>query len=186
LRKLYFEKRRELSPGEMEIKTLSIVWNFSGLNFDRIKYLHIFYPITEKLEFNSLPLANWIRNMHPGIKLVLSKSNFETNTLSHFTWETDTPLAKNSLGITEPEYGIPINSELLDMIVVPLLAFDKKGNRIGYGKGFYDRFLSECRTDAQKVGVSFFPPVEEITDLNEFDIPLNACVTPEEIWRFER
>jgi 5-formyltetrahydrofolate cyclo-ligase len=185
LRKLYLQKRRELSSEEMEIKAITIVWNFSGLNFRDVKYLHIFYPIAGKLEFNSLLLANWIRNIHPEIKLVLSKSNFETNTLSHFIWEQDTPLIVNPLGITEPEYGIPVDSDLLDMVVVPLLAFDKQGNRIGYGKGFYDRFLSGCRADIQKIGVSCFPPVEEIEGINDFDVPLNVCVTPETIWRFE-
>jgi 5-formyltetrahydrofolate cyclo-ligase len=169
----------------MEIMGLSIVWNFAGLNFDNVKYLHIFYPIAKKLEFNTLSLANWIRNIRPQIKLVLSKIDYQTHTLSHFIWETNTPLIINELGIAEPEYGQSLNPKLLDMVVVPLLAFDKKGNRIGYGKGFYDRFLAECRNDVQKIGVSFFPPVEDITDINEFDIPLDACVTPEEIWRFK-
>ena len=186
LRKLYLHKRRELSEEDIKMKTIATIWNFTELNFDQIKYLHIFYPIAEKSEFNSLQLANWIRNIHPEINLVLSKASFDTNTLSHFIWERDTPLAVNALGITEPDYGIPVDSELLDMVVVPLLAFDKKGNRIGYGKGFYDRFLSQCRPDAQKIGISLFPPVEEIADINEFDIPLDACVSPEEIWRFKQ
>lgn len=185
LRKLYLEKRRELSPEEMEIRTLSVVWNFSGLNFGSVRYLHMFYPIVGKLEFNSLVLANWIRNIRPGINLVLSKSNFENHTLFHFLWETDTPLAINQFGITEPESGVAVSPDLLDMVVVPLLAFDKKGHRVGYGKGFYDRFLSECRPDVQKIGVSCFPPVEEISDVSEFDVPLDACVTPEMIWRFD-
>jgi 5-formyltetrahydrofolate cyclo-ligase len=184
LRKLYLQKRQELSPEEMDIKALTIVWNFSGLDFTQVKYLHLFYPIAKKLEFNTISLANWIRNIHPEIKLVLSKSDHTTNTLSHFIWEPDTPLTVTPFGITEPDSGIPINPDQLDMIVVPLLAFDTKGNRIGYGKGFYDRFLADCRADAQKIGVSFFPPVEEISDINEFDIPLDACVSPEMIWKF--
>lgn len=185
LRKLYLEKRSDLTPEEIETKTLSIIRNFSTVNFIQVKYLHVFYPIAGKTEFNSLLLADWIRSNHPEIKLVLSKSNFETNTLSHFIWDTDTKLAMNTWGITEPETGVAINPGLLDMILIPLLAFDKKGNRIGYGKGFYDRFLSECRPDAQKTGVSFFHPVDEITGINEFDVPLDMCVTPEKIWRLQ-
>ncbi|HCN82655.1 MAG TPA: 5-formyltetrahydrofolate cyclo-ligase [Sphingobacteriaceae bacterium] len=185
LRKLYLEKRAGLTSDEIETKTLAIVRNFSTINFIQVKYLHVFYPIAAKFEFNSLLLADWIRSNYPEIKLVLSKSNFETNILSHFIWDADTKLAMNAWGITEPETGITIDPGLLDMILIPLLAFDKKGNRIGYGKGFYDRFLTECRPDAQKTGVSFFPPVDEITDVNKFDVALDMCVTPEKIWRLQ-
>lgn len=183
LRELYLEKRAGLTPEEIEVKTSTIVRNFSTLDFTRIKYLHIFYPIAGKSEFNSLRLADWIRSDHPEIKLVLSKSNLEMNTLSHFIWDADTKLSVNAWGITEPETGTAIDPKLLDMILVPLLAFDKKGNRIGYGKGFYDRFLSGCRPDSPKAGISFFPPVDYITDINSFDIPLDLCITPERIWR---
>lgn len=183
LRKLYLEKRAALAPEEIETKTHAIVRNFSTLNFNGVKYLHVFYPITGKSEFDSLLLAEYIRSNHPEIKLVLSKSEFKTNTLSHFIWDDDTKLAINAWGITEPETGVAIDPKLLDMILIPLLAFDKKGNRIGYGKGFYDRFLSECRPDVQKAGLSFFPPVDDIRDISSYDIPLDLCVTPEKIWR---
>jgi len=64
------------------------------------------------------------------------------------------------------------------------LAFDEKGNRIGYGKGFYDRFLNECKKDVIKVGLSFFEATTTIEDTNANDIPLDFCVTPEKIYRF--
>lgn len=183
MRKLYLQRRKELSPGEIEAKTLAIARNFSALDFSAVRYLHLFYPIVAKSEFNSLVLADWIRAVHPEIKLVLSKSDLLANTLSHFIWNQKTKLAVNQWGITEPEAGVSVSPEQLDMVLIPLLAFDQKGNRVGYGKGFYDRFLSECRSGIQKVGVSFFPPVEEITDLNEFDIPVDICITPEKVWK---
>ena len=70
------------------------------------------------------------------------------------------------------------------MVLVPLLCFDESGHRVGYGKGFYDRFLTKCRPDTQKVGLSYFPPVKEITDADSFDIRLDLCLTPEKVWRF--
>jgi 5-formyltetrahydrofolate cyclo-ligase len=69
-------------------------------------------------------------------------------------------------------------------VFIPLLAFDKSGHRVGYGAGYYDRFLSKCKPDCLKVGLSFFEPVDEISDADEFDVKLNHCVTPSKIWTF--
>jgi 5-formyltetrahydrofolate cyclo-ligase len=90
----------------------------------------------------------------------------------------------NSWGITEPESGELVSPKCLDMVLVPLLVFDKQGKRVGYGKGFYDRFLSQCRSNVLKVGLSYFKPIEKIGDADTYDIPLDICVTPDEIWYF--
>jgi 5-formyltetrahydrofolate cyclo-ligase len=70
------------------------------------------------------------------------------------------------------------------MVIVPLLAFDKQGNRLGYGKGFYDRFLSDCRPDVIKAGTSYFEPEERFEELDQYDVPLDLCITPNNIWKF--
>ena len=74
--------------------------------------------------------------------------------------------------------------EVLDVIFVPLLGFDIAGNRLGYGGGYYDRFLAECRPDAKKIGLSFFGNITEITNIEETDIPIDGCVTPEQYYTF--
>ena len=129
-------------------------------------------------------LAGWIRSNHPEIKLLLPKSDLQNHTLEHIVWEEDTPLAMNEWGITEPENGEAIQPGLIDMVIIPLLAFDKAGNRIGYGKGFYDRFLAECRPDVRKIGISYFEPEEKFEEVDVFDIPLDVCLTPVKIWAF--
>ena len=91
---------------------------------------------------------------------------------------------KNRFNILEPLNGDVIPPEMLDLIFVPLLAFDRKGFRVGYGRGFYDRYLPACRRDVVKVGFSFFDPVDKIDDINEFDVPLNLCITPTCIYEF--
>lgn len=93
-------------------------------------------------------------------------------------------LALNSWGIPEPEEGILTDPKTIDMILVPLLAFDKQGHRVGYGKGYYDRFLKDCRTDAQKIGLSFFSPEEKIVDTFSEDFLIDMVVTPDKIFRF--
>ena len=184
LRNLYLQKRKDLHPEEQESFSRSILNIFSGIDFTTIKYVHIFYPIIGKHEFNSLLLADWLRLHRPEISLVLPKSNFEDHTLSNVLWDEDTPLAMNRWGITEPQHGKEVPSELIDLVVVPLLAFDKKGHRLGYGKGFYDRFLSGCRSNVKKIGISYFEPEELFEDINEYDVPLTSCITPDKLWEF--
>jgi len=90
----------------------------------------------------------------------------------------------NHAGIGEPTTGELIYPEELDMVFVPMLAYDKKGFRVGYGKGFYDRYLQMCRRNVIKVGFSYFEPEEAIPEVNEFDIPLNLAITPQSIYEF--
>ena len=84
----------------------------------------------------------------------------------------------------EPAGGKPVSEDQIDVVIVPLLVFDEKGNRVGYGKGFYDRFLSRCREDVIKIGLSFFDAEKRIDDTDEFDIPLTYCITPGKIYEF--
>jgi len=91
----------------------------------------------------------------------------------------------NRWGISEPFTGEIIDDKEIDLVLVPLLCFDEMGYRVGYGNGYYDKFLANCRKDCLKVGVSFFEPIGEIEDVREFDIRLDYCVTPEKVWRFD-
>ena len=96
----------------------------------------------------------------------------------------ETPLLKNSWGIKEPAGNDDCDIKDFDLIITPLLYSDQLGNRVGYGKGFYDRFFSEINPDAAKIGVSFFPPNETIEDVSAYDVPLNYLVTPTEVLSF--
>jgi 5-formyltetrahydrofolate cyclo-ligase len=96
----------------------------------------------------------------------------------------ETSYEENEYGIAEPVGGEEIHPEDLDAVFVPLLCFDEKGYRVGYGKGFYDRFLSSCREDVIRIGFSYFDPVPSIDDINDFDVPLNLCITPNKLYEF--
>ena len=95
-----------------------------------------------------------------------------------------TPLKNNHWGIPEPQSGIKINPDQIDVVFVPLLIFDKQGHRIGYGKGYYDRFLSKCKKDTIKVGLSYFDPVERIEDIQSHDVPINFGITKDRVYEF--
>lgn len=92
--------------------------------------------------------------------------------------------ALNAWGIPEPTQGILTDPSIIDFILVPLLAFDTQGYRVGYGKGYYDRFLKDCRNDSKKIGLSFFPPEKTISDLFEEDFRIDAVVTPDKLYTF--
>lgn len=103
--------------------------------------------------------------------------------MENIYFENDNQLEKVRWDILEPIRGTRTPSEKIDLVVVPLLAFDLQGHRVGYGKGFYDRFLKECQPNCKKVGLSLFEPVEAI-EYSENDIQLSLCITPSEIYRF--
>src|SRR5690606_29706561 len=90
--------------------------------------------------------------------IVASKADFEKGEMAHFLLQENTVLKASEYGIPEPISGIELSPELLDVVFVPLLAYDKIGHRVGYGKGFYDRFLAKCNKNAVFVGLSFFEP----------------------------
>ncbi len=184
IRNLFLGQRQGLATEQIQVMDQQILNHFSELDMNGVQYLHLFLPILAKKEVNTFAIAAWLKENHPQIELVLSKSNFEEHTLSHFIWNEQTQLAENKWGITEPQGGSEISASELDMVLVPLLGFDERGHRVGYGKGFYDRFLAECNPKIQKIGLSLFEPVAQIDDTSDFDIPLDACITPNRIWYF--
>ena len=108
-------------------------------------------------------------------------SNMETGEMEFCSMHPSTVLKENSWGILEPELPLWVDAEKLDALVIPLLISDKAGYRVGYGKGFYDRFITKCRPDCLKIGVNYFEPVEEIFDIDNFDKALNICITPKNV-----
>jgi 5-formyltetrahydrofolate cyclo-ligase len=96
----------------------------------------------------------------------------------------ETVYQRNAYGLTEPKSGEPIDPGDIDVIFVPLLACDITGHRVGYGKGFYDKFLVQCNSDVVKIAFSYFEPVDKIDDADVFDVPLDFCITPEKVYEF--
>ncbi len=81
--------------------------------------------------------------------------------MQHFVWDEDTTLIENALGIPEPDNGVQVLPGQIDVVFVPLLAFDSAGHRVGYGKGMYDGFLRKCKPDVLAIGLSMFQPLPE-------------------------
>jgi 5-formyltetrahydrofolate cyclo-ligase len=116
--------------------------------------------------------------------VVYPKINPVDFSMQHILQEEDTYFELNHYGIPEPVNGKTIDPLELDLVIVPLLGFDEQGNRVGYGKGYYDRFLSKCKEDVIKVGLSFLSPIDCIEDVDFFDKKLDFCITPECVYAF--
>ncbi|TRZ45848.1 5-formyltetrahydrofolate cyclo-ligase [Robertkochia solimangrovi] len=183
LRSLYKKLRNELGSDEIESKSISIANQALKMDIWNHNCYHIFLSIEQQKEIDTSFLLSILQGKDKDI--TVSRSDFKTGELEHILLTDNTKISINNYGIPEPVNGIAISPENIDVVFIPLLAYDEHGNRIGYGKGFYDRFLSKCKANTKKIGLSFFPPEHKITDIHEGDIRLDACITPEAIYYFE-
>lgn len=183
--RIYYKKlRSKLTEQEKEDKSLAIANMLLQTEIWDNTYYHLFLPIVEQNEINTEYILNLL--MGKNKEIVISKTDFQNRTMIHFLLSEETKIKKNSYNIPEPVSGEQISVEKIDVVFIPLLAYDIHGNRVGYGKGFYDKFLSECREDVIKVGLSFFRPENAIEDVYEVDIPLDFCITPDTIHKFKK
>ena len=186
LRILYKKKRAELSLGEIARYNDLILIQFQKLSIPFINCVHTYLPSMQLREPDTAPIISYLEFTNPELKVAIPSINNATGILDHFYLEEKSQRKINQFGIEEVHDGEAVPLSEIDLVLVPMLAFDNQGYRVGYGKGFYDKFLSLCRADAMVVGLSFFPPEEKIDDRNEFDIALDYCITPSEIFNFNK
>lgn len=181
---LYREKRQALSAKErMKLDDLLLI-QLQGVQLPFITFLLSYWPIEKNHEPNTHLFTDYLEFQNPELIICYPKSNFIEKSMEALQTDDDTRFRKNEYSLYEPEDGVKVNPPGLDMVFVPLLAFDKRGFRTGYGKGFYDRYLAQCRRECLKIGFSYFEPVDEIEDASLFDVPLNLCVTPTTVYVF--
>ncbi|WP_257657376.1 5-formyltetrahydrofolate cyclo-ligase [Parapedobacter lycopersici] len=184
LRQAYREKRIRLSADELNRLNESLLEQVKQFDMVGIRTIHLFLPIKGNHEPDTFAIADWLLERYPGIRLATTQHGKDMQAMTPVIWDRRAPLKENRWKIPEPEQGVSIPADTIDALFIPLLAFDKNGNRVGYGKGFYDRFLDTCRPDALRIGLSLFDPVDAISDLHTHDIPLSHCITPTGRWAF--
>ncbi len=185
LREIYLNKRKALPESEYTRLNTQLYSNFfDGVDLSAIKVLHVFLPLEKNKEPDTWAIIETIQKENPGIQISIPRANTETERLENFFFEGNDQLQPNKWGIPEPLDGISTESKSIDMVLVPMLILDTKGNRIGYGKGYYDKFLAECRPDCKRVGISLFEPENLTVELDELDVPLHCCVTPSKVYTF--
>jgi len=182
LRIKYKKLRSELSFDDVEELSLQIANEALKLPIWNYENYHIFLSIQEHKEVQSDFLLHILSGMDKNI--IVSRSDFESRKMAHVLLTDNVVIRKNEWNIPEPQNGFPVNDDLIEVVFIPLLAYDESGNRVGYGKGFYDIFLSKCGPDTVKVGLSFFDPEPFISDADVHDVKLDYCVTPNKTINF--
>jgi len=184
LRQTYMARREALTSGQVAAFSQKICQSLiEFIIWNRIKVMHFYLPIINRNEVDTHPLIIHSRTSHMDVLIAVPKVTPGEDFLNHYLLKESTQLVANKWGIPEPVEATPVSVAQIDLVLVPMLAFDKAGNRIGYGKGHYDRFLAQCRPDTQKIGLSYFDPVDKI-EVVSTDIPMNAVVTPKSVWEF--
>jgi len=182
LRNKYKILRESLDEETIISNSLSIANQLLKLNVWEYTYYHLFLSIVAKKEIDTETVLQILFAKNK--EVVVSKSDFKTDTLSHFLLTDNTQLKINNYGIPEPINGLPVPESMIEVVFVPLLAFDVYGNRVGYGKGFYDDFLSKCKPCTIKIGLSFYEAEDKIEGVYPGDISLDYCITPNKIYKF--
>jgi 5-formyltetrahydrofolate cyclo-ligase len=182
-RKYFREKRRSISFSDKMRNDDLVLIHFQTLELPFLSSVLSFYPIEENNEVNTFIITDFMKFKYPGIEIAYPRTDPATLEMDALVSD-EAYFQKNVFNIPEPLDGMVIKPDELELILVPMLGCDLKGNRVGYGKGFYDRFLKECDPDCIKIGLSHFEPVDSIDDANEFDVPLDLCITPERIYVF--
>ena len=180
LRKKYLEKRMTLSKDEVSFLSEKIFEKFI-LQFNVIENqkVSIFLPISKFNEINTLEFIKflWSKKVNVFVPKIIDKD------LISIKFTSETILIQNSWGILEP-LSNQNEETVFDYVITPLLYCDSFGNRVGYGKGFYDKFFQTINSDAKKIGVNYFAPTDIIDDISELDVKLDYLITPDEILSF--
>ncbi|MFD1142636.1 5-formyltetrahydrofolate cyclo-ligase [Larkinella insperata] len=191
LRDEFRRKRRALLKTDWQNRCEALTDLFfavlQGNHWQRaVSVISSFLPIERQQEVDTWLIIRKLWQDFPPIQVAAPVTDQAAGTLEHYPITPTTEFTKSRYGIPEPALNPSslIHPSSFDLVLVPLLAFDQTGNRVGYGGGFYDRFLSECRPDCLKIGLSLFSPVDRIDDVYRGDISLDGCLTPDRIWTF--
>lgn len=182
LRKQYKIKRNKLTAQEIALFSGQIIENIKTLPIWDKNCFHVFLTIESQKEIKTSALVDFLHKQQK--QVVVPKIHLPENDLINCRFLPSTILSTNEWGIPEPDFCRAVNPIKIDVVFIPLLISDQKGNRVGYGKGFYDKLLAQCKTETIKIGLNFFEPIESISDLNPNDIPLDFLVIPNQIFTY--
>jgi 5-formyltetrahydrofolate cyclo-ligase len=181
LRSHYKKKRLSLTKQEVNHLSQRVCKQLDKLNIWKLKHYHIFISISKYNELDTSFIINKLKSEKKNI-IVPKISN---NELVHIAINDQTEFCINEYGIKEPNNGNSFIIENLDLIFIPLLAYDLEGHRVGYGMGYYDKFLKLTNKSSLKIGLSFFDPINKIQDIDDNDVKLDYCITPTQVHKFD-
>ena len=160
LRDSFLSDRNSLTTSQIQSRNLLIAQRLIDyVPWEKLKVVHLYMPIIQNNEVDTFPLIKHLRKTKSAIRIVIPKVE-PGSQLAHYFLSNSTKLVPNVWGIPEPVDAVTADINEINLVIVPMVIFDKKGHRIGYGKGYYDRFLAQCNAATKKVGLCYFDPVE--------------------------
>ena len=184
IRRIYIDARNNLSGQEINDLTERIVNNFRTVALQGAQVLLSYYPIPERREFNVAICEQLLQLENENLQVAWPRLLPDNISMQAVPVNKLSVMVENKFNILEPVSKEVIDPQLIDVVFVPLLAFDTKGYRVGYGKGYYDRYLTQCAQDVVKIGFSYFEAIDAIDDVNDYDVPLNYCISPTRVYEF--
>lgn len=184
IRSIYKQKRLLLTDSEqLRLEDLLLI-QLQKLKLPKANIIFSYHPIQELKEIDLSLIESYIHFRNPSIQFAYPKLVDNKGDMEAVAEHLNTNYDINKWNIIEAKQSTIIDPLQIDIVFLPLLAMDKKGQRIGYGKGYYDRFLNRCRKDICRIGFSYFEPIDDVTDTHIFDIPLHLGITPYHIYEF--
>lgn len=185
LRQDYRQLRKQLSGVEVNDLSKKIAKQVGNWleGQESLMQFHLFFPIAKFNEVNTFYLQQLLEQR--GKTLYTSQVNREEDRLDTLLLPSEAAFFLDEWGIPVPQESLRVPTTKIQVVFVPLLAYDSSGHRLGFGKGFYDKFLSSLEQSVIKVGLSFFSP-EVAIPMEPHDVPLDYCITPDRIWTFSR
>jgi 5-formyltetrahydrofolate cyclo-ligase len=189
LRRAALAQRKALPAAEVARRSAQLCAGFfRHFPVAEWRWLHVFLPLLAKSEPDTWPIIRRVWAEEVALQLAAPVVQPDGISLKHYELTPTTPLVTSHWGIPEPQaaLGAEVQPAQLDAVLVPLLACDQRGHRVGYGGGFYDRFLAQCRPGTLFIGLSILEeePLAEIADVLPTDVLLHACITPGRVWNF--
>jgi 5-formyltetrahydrofolate cyclo-ligase len=184
LRDIFSKKREEISETERAKLDDLLLIQFQRLPFNNLQVVLSFWPMEERKEMNTHLYTRYLTHLIPGVQICYPLIDTSSNFMNAIAVNDETEFKENKFGITEPVNGAIVDPKKIDLVIMPLFAFDETGYRVGYGKGYYDRFIARCKPNVITVGISYFDAVDKVEDTHQFDVPLTYCITPSRTYEF--
>ena len=169
IRKKKFDKNLQINL----VKFISLL----KIDKSNLKIIGGYYP--SNYEIDDLAILDLLEKKNFKVSLPIIKKN---NQMNFYSWSRNDPLKINKFGIPEP-----VSSKILypDILLVPLVAFDSNLNRLGYGGGYYDRYIEKIEKIKKviKIGLAFSFQKISSMPINQYDKQLDFIVTEKEILR---
>ena len=180
LRKSFKKQRSLLDTNQVKGLSKRIFENLLELNVWEKSFYHLYLSneINNEVETDEIVNLLFMKNKRVFVPKILGKD------LLNIEIDNNTNYSLNQLGIREPISSNQKDASLLEVIFVPLLIFDKLGHRVGYGGGYYDKFLGNIKDDVLKIGLSLFDPIDKIQDIEKHDVSLDYIITPKRVYDF--